>query len=71
MKNPFVVLAAAMAAAMSQINSEAVKQSASDGIRHGRSRNRFTPRSRTPGDRQPAGTKIARMAAEPRIGKRA
>lgn len=71
MKNPFVGLAAALAAAMSQINAEAIKQSASKGIYHARSRNRFTPRSRTPGDHQPAGTKIARMAGESRICKRA
>lgn len=71
MRNPFVALSAAIAAAMSQASAEAIKQSSLDGIRHGRGRNRFTPRLRIPGERQSAGTKIARMAAEARIGKRA
>jgi hypothetical protein len=39
-------------------------------IGQGRGGNRKTPRSRTPGKPQPAGSKLSRMAAEHRVGGR-
>lgn len=70
MRNPFILVAALATAALSQIRADAVSASRLQGIGYGRSSNRFIGRSRTPGNANPAGTKIARMAAEGRIGKR-
>lgn len=39
-------------------------------LRQGRTQNRRLPRSRTPGPRHPAGSKLARLADEHRIGGR-
>ena len=39
-------------------------------IRQGRTQNHRLPRSRTPGPQRPAGSKLARLAAEHRIGGR-
>jgi len=63
----------ALFSALSGMMALAAAQAALPQISHaapGRGGNRKTPRSRTPGKPQPAGSKLSRMAAEHRIGGR-